>query len=93
LLSVSINSDYYYYYYYYHGSTALCWALVPFSVLNPVRSRLEFLTSDQPFVRPLPTQTQSKHTFMPRVGFEPMTPLFERAKTGHYFDWTATVTV
>jgi hypothetical protein len=44
-------------------------------------------TGDQPVARPLPnhrtTQTQNKHTetSIPRVGFEPITPVFERAKT------------
>jgi hypothetical protein len=43
---------------------------------------------DQPVARPLSThrttQTQNKgtQTPMPRVGFEPMIPVFERAKTG-----------
>jgi hypothetical protein len=39
------------------------------------------------------TQTQNKHkqTFMPRVGFEPTIPAFERAKTVHALDCTATV--
>jgi hypothetical protein len=41
---------------------------------------------DQPVARPLPTprktQTQNKHiqTSMPRVGFEPTIPVFERTK-------------
>jgi hypothetical protein len=44
-------------------------------------------TGDQPITRPLPThrttQTQNKRTqtSMPQVGFEPMIPVFERAKT------------
>jgi hypothetical protein len=43
-------------------------------------------TGDQPVARPLPThrrkRTQNKRTqtFMFRVGFEPMTPVFEREK-------------
>jgi hypothetical protein len=39
------------------------------------------------------TQTQNKHrqTSMPRVGFEPTIPAFERAKTVHALDHTATV--
>jgi hypothetical protein len=38
-----------------------------------------------------PTQTQNKHkqTSMPRVGFEPTIPAFERAKTVHALDRAA----
>jgi hypothetical protein len=49
-------------------------------------------TGDQPVARPLPahrtTQTQNKRTQtpMPRVGFEPTIPVFERAKTVHALD-------
>jgi hypothetical protein len=50
---------------------------------------------DQPIARPLPThratQTEYKHTSMPRVGFEPMIPVFEQAKTVHALDCAATV--
>jgi hypothetical protein len=54
-------------------------------------------TGDQPVTRLLSarrtTQTQNKHTqtSMPRVGFEPKIPAFERAKTVHVFDCAATV--
>jgi hypothetical protein len=54
-------------------------------------------TRDQPVARPLPThrttQTQNKRTqtSMPRVGFEPTTSVFERAKTVHALDLAATV--
>jgi hypothetical protein len=39
------------------------------------------------------TQTQNKHrhTFMPRMGFEPTIPAFERAKNVHALDRAATV--
>jgi hypothetical protein len=39
------------------------------------------------------TQAQNKHrqTAMPRVGFEPTIPAFERAKTVHALDCAATV--
>jgi hypothetical protein len=38
-------------------------------------------TSDQPIARPLPTHRTTKtQTSMSRVGFEPTTPVFERAK-------------
>jgi hypothetical protein len=46
-------------------------------------------TGDQPVARPLPThrttRTQNKRPqiSMPRVGFEPTIPVFERAKTVH----------
>jgi hypothetical protein len=55
------------------------------------------LTVDQPVARPRPThrttKTQNNHTqtSMPRVGFEPTIPVFERAKTIHALDRTATV--
>jgi hypothetical protein len=54
-------------------------------------------TGDRPVARPVPTQrtiqTQNKHaeTSMPRVGFEPKIPVFERAKTVHVLDSAATV--
>jgi hypothetical protein len=54
-------------------------------------------TGVQPVARPQPThrttQTQNKHTqtSMPRVGFQPMTPMFKRVKTVHALDHTATV--
>jgi hypothetical protein len=46
-------------------------------------------TGDQPVARPLPThrttQTENKRTqtSMPRVGFEPTIPVFQRAKMVH----------
>jgi hypothetical protein len=52
---------------------------------------------DQPIARLLPAhrtaQTQNIHTqtSMLQVGFEPMIPVFERAKTVHALDCTATV--
>jgi hypothetical protein len=55
------------------------------------------LTADQSVTRPLPThrttQTQNKgaQISMPRVRFEPMTPVFERAKTLHALDRVTTV--
>jgi hypothetical protein len=56
------------------------------------------LTGDHPVITPLPThrtaETQIKRTptSMPRVGFEPRTPVFEREKTVHAFESVATVT-
>jgi hypothetical protein len=52
---------------------------------------------DQPFAKPLSAhrkaQTQNKRTqtYMPRVGYEPMIPVFERAKTVHALNHSATV--
>jgi hypothetical protein len=54
-------------------------------------------TGHQPVARPLPTErtpsTQNKRTqpSMPRVGFEPTIPVFERAKTVHVLDRAAAV--
>jgi Na+-transporting methylmalonyl-CoA/oxaloacetate decarboxylase gamma subunit len=46
-------------------------------------------TGNQPVARPTPTQ--GTNTSMPRVGFEPTIPAFERAKTVHALDRAATV--
>jgi hypothetical protein len=65
---------------------------------NPMTVGKTPLTGDQPVARPLPThrttQTQNKRrqTSMPWVGLEPTIPVFERAKTVHDLDRTATVT-
>jgi hypothetical protein len=54
-------------------------------------------TGDQPVAGPLPTrrttetQNKRKQTFMPRVVFETMIPVLERAKTVHALDRAATV--
>jgi hypothetical protein len=54
---------------------------------------------DQPVARPLPiqiaTQTQNKRTqaSMPRLGFEPTIPVFERMKTVHVADRAGNVNV
>jgi hypothetical protein len=47
-------------------------------------------TGDQPVSRPQPTQNTRRQTSMPRVGLEPMTTAFERAKTVHALDRAAT---
>jgi hypothetical protein len=59
------------------------WPLFSFLILYTVGRTP--LTGDQPVARPLPihrTETQNKctQTTMPQMGFEPTTPLFERAK-------------
>jgi hypothetical protein len=72
------------------------WALF-FQFLNLYTVGRTPWTGDHPLARPLPThrttQTQNKRTqtSMPRVGFESTTPVFERAKTVHALDRTATV--
>jgi hypothetical protein len=72
-----------------YGSTDLRWALAASQFLN--------WTGDEPVTRPPPihrtAQTQNKRTqtSMLRVRFEPMTPVFERAKMVGALDRTATV--
>jgi hypothetical protein len=68
------------------------WHLLQFRNLFYTDGRTPW-TSDQPVVRPLPTQRQNNRTqtSMPRVGFEPTIPVFERAKTVHALDCAATV--
>jgi hypothetical protein len=79
-----------------YGSIAL-WTLAFFSFLILYRVGRTPWTGDQPLVRKLPThrttQTQNKRTqtSMHRVGFEPKTSVFERAKTVHALDRAATV--
>jgi hypothetical protein len=54
---------------------------VSLQFLNPKRAGVTLWTWDQPVARPLPVQTQNKHTqtFMPRVGFELLIPAFEES--------------
>jgi hypothetical protein len=76
-------------------SPCVTWPFFPFLNLYTV-GRTPW-TGDQPVARPLPTQrttqTQNKHTqtSMPRVGYEPMIPVFERAKTLYALDRAAIV--
>jgi hypothetical protein len=79
-----------------YRSTALVgWPLFQFPNLYTV-GRSPWM-GDQPVSRPLPThrttQTQDKctQTSMPRVGFEPIIPVFEQVKTFHASDCLATV--
>jgi hypothetical protein len=44
---------------------------------------------DQPVARPLPTYRTNAETSMPRVGFIPTIPTFERSKTVHALDSAA----
>jgi hypothetical protein len=80
---------------FYYGFTALCWAMAAFKFLNLYEFGRTPLTEDQPVAMPLPTHrtTQNKRTqiSMLRVGFEPTTPVYERAKTVHVLDGAATV--
>jgi hypothetical protein len=67
------------------------------SILIPYTVGSTPWTGDQPVATPLPTrrttQPQNKRTqiFMPRVGFEPTIPAFERAETVHALDREGTV--
>jgi hypothetical protein len=68
---------------YVYGSTAVFFI---FLILYTFGSTL--CTEDQPVVRPLPThgnanRINARQTSMPRVGFEPTTPVFEQAKMVH----------
>jgi hypothetical protein len=82
-----------------YGSTALCWGWTAFQFLNLYTVGSTPWTGDQPDARPLlihvhrTTQTQNKRTqtFMPLVGLEPTTPVFERTKTVHALYRAATV--
>jgi hypothetical protein len=51
-----------------------------FSVLICTESAGLLGQGDQPVTRPLRTQNKRRQIFMPRVGFELMIPVFERAK-------------
>jgi hypothetical protein len=69
----------------------------PFQFLNLHTVGMTPWAGDQPVGRPLPThrttRTQNKRTqtYMLRVGFEPMTPVFQRAKTVHALDRAGTM--
>jgi hypothetical protein len=89
---------------FYHNSLSLSpWFYSPldldrfftFLILYTVGRTL--WTGDELVARPLPThrttqtQNNSIQTSMTRVGFEPMIPVFERAKTVHASDCAAIV--
>jgi hypothetical protein len=82
-----------------YGATALLLGLGRFFsfLISYILGRFPW-TGDQPVARPLPVhrtaQTQNKRTqtSMRQVGFEPMIPVFERAKTVLALDRAATVT-
>jgi hypothetical protein len=66
------------------------WPLLQF--LNPIHSRQDSLDGESARLKAA-TYTQNKRTqtSMPRVGFEPTTPVFERAKTVHALGRAVTV--
>jgi hypothetical protein len=70
-----------------YGSTALCWALSAFQILNPIHSRYDSLNGGSArcktatYIQNNTTQNKRTYTFMSRLGFEPTTTVFERAKT------------
>jgi hypothetical protein len=73
--------------YFIHSFMALQPFVGPWSLL---RFRNLFHTDGRtPVARPLPTQ-RTTQIFMPRMGFEPTIPVFERAKTVHGLDRAAT---
>jgi hypothetical protein len=61
------------------------WAVgrTPWTGISPSQGRYLHRTTQ--------TQNKRRQTSMPRVGFEPMTPVFEQAKTIHALDRAATV--
>jgi hypothetical protein len=87
----------------FHGQVVCLWLYKLLLDLGHFFSFLIFYTvgrtpwmGDQPVARPLPahthrTQAQNKctQTTMPPVGFESMTPAFERAKAVHILDLAA----
>jgi hypothetical protein len=75
---------------YIYGSTVLLLDLGRFFSFLILYSRYDTLAGDQPVAKPLPTQNKRTQTSMPRVGFEPTIPAFERAKTVHALDCAAT---
>jgi hypothetical protein len=80
-----------------YGSTVLVNLGRCFQFLDLYTAGRTLWMEDQTFARPLPThrttQTQYKCTelSMPRVGFEPTIPVFQRAKTVHASDRAAAV--
>jgi hypothetical protein len=74
------------------------WLYSPLLDLGPLFSCLIFYTvsrtpwtGDQPVHRTAQTQNKRTQTSMPQVGFEPMIPVFDRAKIVHVLDRAATV--
>jgi hypothetical protein len=65
----------------------------PFQLLNPIHSRYDSLDGGSARHKATQQHTRNKRTqtSMPRVRFEPTTPVFERAKTVQALDRAATV--
>jgi hypothetical protein len=60
------------------------WTMAAFSVSYLYKVVRTAWMGDRPIARLLPTHRKNRtQTSMPRVGFEPMIPVFERAKTVH----------
>jgi hypothetical protein len=80
-----------------YGSTALCWALAAFSVSRSFTQSVGHLGRgigpSQGHYLHIGQHRQNKRTQtpLPRVGFEPMIPVFERAETVHALDRAETV--
>jgi hypothetical protein len=67
------------------------WPLAAFSFLIYIVSRNPWTGDQLPTHRATQTQNKRRQTSMPRVGFESMTPVFERAKTVYTLHRAATV--
>jgi hypothetical protein len=86
-------------YYNIYGSTGLCWALASSSVSWSYTQAIKLLGRGiSPSQGRCLYTGQHKHNkwkqiSMPQVGFEPMIPAFERAKTVHALDRAASVIV
>jgi hypothetical protein len=73
---------------YYYGSAALCWGLGRFFTFLILKDTLDLGSACSKAA----TYTQDNtNTDMPLVGFEPTTPVSERARTVHALDRPATV--
>jgi hypothetical protein len=75
---------------FYYGSTALCWALAAFQFLNLCTASRTPWTGPLSTHRTTQTQNKRRQISIPRMGFEPTIPAFQRAKTVHALDRAAT---
>jgi hypothetical protein len=79
---------------FFNEFTVICWTLAAFFSFVILYTPG---TGDQPVSRPTPThrttqrENKRKQTSIPRVGFEPTTPMCERVKTIHAYDRVAAV--
>jgi hypothetical protein len=78
-----------------YNSTALCWTLASFQFLDIFTRSVGHLgrgiSPSQGTHKTAQTQNKRTLTSMPQVGFEHTIPVFERAKTVHALDRTATL--